>query len=52
MVLEPLLKATLPFNELFITTGQISLNPFIANAPLLYVLKMSEDFWTSDVFRG
>ena len=28
------------------------LNPFLSNATFLYPLKMSENLWFSDVFRG
>ena len=28
------------------------INPFQANAPFLYPLKMSENFWISNFFQG
>ena len=30
----------------------IVVNPFLANAPILYPLKTAENFWFSGVFRG
>ena len=33
-------------------TRMLPLNPFQANAPILYPLKTSENLWFSGVFRG
>ena len=40
------------FEDLFVANVLVYFNPFQANVPFLYPLKMSENLWSSDGFRG
>ena len=43
---------TLVQSQVCVMGPSVTLNPFESNVTFLYPLKMSENLWFSDVFRG